>query len=426
MFAALLIIYTCLFSVLSWKQFETALIVFLISLPTYLIRFNVFGVTALPSTLLELSFGILFAVWTLKYLKSDWKNIVAFTKEHCIFTICLGLFFAASVSSIFISDMWKISLGQWRAYFLEPILFLVILIGRRVSFEKTSLGLMLSTFSVSITAILQKISPSFYPPSLFDDQLFGRVTSFFTSPNDIGLYLAPLIPLCAYVALTCHSRPRSQSRVNSGGNPGYRSPIAWLAFTLALIAILLSKSLGAYIALFTGLLVFLWLYNFKKTTLAIIVVALIGFFLPPVQSLIQSKEKSSSNRVVLWDYSWKFLNESPKNFVFGTGIRQFFRKIQKPYYDVKKMERLIYPHNILLNFWTEIGLIGMVSFAIFYIYTMLRAYKITGILTRAALISALIILFAHGLVDVPYFKNDLAFLFWAVGALAFLPHTNKA
>lgn len=415
----IIIIYAFLFAILAWKNFETALIIFLISLPSYLIRFNLFGVTSLPSTILELSFGIVFAVWVAHHFRDDWKIIVNFAKKHRLFTISVGLFLISSIISIFISDMWLFSLGKWRAFFLEPLLFLIILIGRRISFEKISFGLTLSTLSVSIVALLQKISPIFYPPSLWDDQLFGRVTSFFTSPNDVGLYLAPLIPFAIYSAITCHPR--------ECGNPGYSQKIiSWIAVFLALLAIFFSQSLGAYIALFLGLLIFLWLSTYKKSALVILVLASCLVFTPPVQTLIHSKNTSSNNRLILWNYSWTFLSQSPKNFIFGTGIEQFFRKIQKPYYDQKKMERLIYPHNIFLNFWTETGLLGLLSFIFFYSATLWQANSISKTLPRAALITALIILFVHGLVDVPFFKNDLAFLFWIIVVLAYVPQTNKA
>jgi O-antigen ligase len=122
------------------------------------------------------------------------------------------------------------------------------------------------------------------------------------------------------------------------------------------------------------------------------------------------------------------LLRSPQNFVLGAGVRQFFRKIQKPYYDAKVMERLIYPHNIFLNFWTEIGLFGMLSFVYLYGYLLRAAYqkycqkdKLWG----GAFLIMLSIMFVHGLIDVPYFKNDLAMLFWVLVALVTLPLKEK-
>jgi hypothetical protein len=88
------------------------------------------------------------------------------------------------------------------------------------------------------------------------------------------------------------------------------------------------------------------------------------------------------------------------------------------------LEIYLYPHNIFLNFWTEIGLIGALIFAfviIKFLFLSLRYYfkergnknKYLGL----ALGSSMLVIVIHGLVDVPYFKNDLASLFWIIIAL---------
>ena len=82
----------------------------------------------------------------------------------------------------------------------------------------------------------------------------------------------------------------------------------------------------------------------------------------------------------------------------------------------------MYPHNIFLNFWTELGLAGMVLFAWIigrFVYLGLKLLKQEsdqkGIIL--GLICAMVVIFVHGLVDVPYFKNDLAVVFWVLLAM---------
>jgi O-antigen ligase len=121
-------------------------------------------------------------------------------------------------------------------------------------------------------------------------------------------------------------------------------------------------------------------------------------------------------------YTQIFLTKSPQNFVLGTGLGEFFRKVQKPYYDDRIMERLIFPHSIFINFWTETGILGMLAITVILGYTFYLAYKIrrTDKLIGAGILAALTVLVVHGLVDVPYFKNDLSFLFWIIMALPIL------
>ena len=87
-------------------------------------------------------------------------------------------------------------------------------------------------------------------------------------------------------------------------------------------------------------------------------------------------------------------------------------------------EIYMYPHNIFLNFWSELGIFGALLFSwiiakflwqsgYFLIKEKdhLERYFVLG------LAASMIALVVHGLVDVPYFKNDLAALFWVIIAL---------
>jgi O-antigen ligase len=192
-------------------------------------------------------------------------------------------------------------------------------------------------------------------------------------------------------------------------------------------AILASRSLGAILALIIGAVVYLWTLGWRRIVAGGLIAVSLLFFIPPVQNFIASKNTSSSNRLTLWSYSKDFLTTSPKNFVFGAGIRQFFRKVQKEHYNQEELERLIYPHNILLNFWTEIGLFGMLGFVGVLIALFRLALRISqkDLLFGAGALSALTIFTAHGLIDVPYFKNDLAFIFWILATSIWLVSSNK-
>jgi len=119
--------YSIFFFTLAYKKFRLAVGLLIIGLPAYLIRFKI---GPLPSTLLELNFGIIFLVWLIKYAKFDFQNFKSKIINHKFFFIFYFLFFISSVAGIIVSDQWYISLGQWRAYFLEPMLLFIILVGR--------------------------------------------------------------------------------------------------------------------------------------------------------------------------------------------------------------------------------------------------------------------------------------------------------
>ncbi len=412
---ALIFAFTLAYCIFAWTNFRLALYFFCLLLPTYLIRFTI---GPLPSTLLEVSFGVITLVWLIRYAKNDLPKIKQALTDNKLLVWSSSIFFIASLAGILVSDMWFYSLGQWRAYFFEPMLLFLICVGRRemLSGYKLVSALILGGVSVSLLAVLQKITGSFFPPSLWDDELFGRVTSFYTSPNAIGLYLAPLIPFAVSGALDAWKKNKKRISI-------FLTIVVLLSFG----AILASRSLGAMLALILGAVAYLWILGWRRMVAGgLIMVALLAC-IPSVQTFIASKNTSSSNRLTLWSYSKDFLIASPKNFVFGAGIRQFFRKVQKEHYNQEELERLIYPHNIILNFWTEIGLLGILGFIGILIALFRLAFQISkkDRLFGAGAIASLIIFIAHGLIDVPYFKNDLAFIFWMLTASIWLVSSNK-
>jgi len=468
-FFSLITVYLLLFAWFAWRNFRWAVGFFILTLPAYLIRFSV---GPLPTTLLEMEFAGLFLVWLIKYFPIDLPKIIDLIKKQRRLFIFIGLFFLASVINIFVSGIddsnyWHMTveaLGIWRAFFLEPVILFFMLVGRchsrhayrhlpagrhgagesgnpgqnqldpRRSLPSTTIGggddslatgdlvtfLIFSTVSISVVAILQKISPWFYPPQLWDDVVGGRVTSFFTTPNAIGLYLAPVMILTLVVIIKKLQMTNPKMQVFK--NKLFLGSVSTLLLTI--IAIILSVSQGAWVALGAGVVVFLYLVGWRKIAIVFALLAVsAGFYFIDIRTALLFQDQAGRNRLKLWSYTTHYLAASPQNFVFGTGIRKFFDKVQKPYYNQKQLEALQYPHNIVLNFWTEIGLLGMIAFVGILVYLFLSSWQIrkSDKILGAGLTAALAVFIVHGLVDVPYFKNDLAFIFWILVILYVLP-----
>jgi O-antigen ligase len=92
-----------------------------------------------------------------------------------------------------------------------------------------------------------------------------------------------------------------------------------------------------------------------------------------------------------------------------------------PYYTHLHTEaNFIDPHNIVLNFWVEVGLLGLIAFA----WIMFVGFRVSWHGWRSAsagwrpyhlgVLLALVAVLVHGQVDVPYFKNDLSLQFWTL------------
>jgi O-antigen ligase len=414
-----------IFSLVAYKNFRLAVGIFIILLPTYLIRFNI---GSLPTTLLEVGFFGIFLVWLIKYARRDFKKIFLLFSNYSLLFIAISIFIIFSIVAIFVSGDYYSALGIWRAYFLEPIILFLMLLGRYKQIKRNDLiwFLILSTLSISIYAVIQKITgwgitiPEWIPAET------RRVTAFYTTPNAIGLYLAPIVFLSLFKLVDKLGHKRSLIEYVKKITLEPTRLFAFVTLVLSLLAIIFAKSQGALIGLAVGLVVFLFLAGYKKIVITVMTILIvISFLLPSLQSAISFQDQSSKNRLVLWGQSWQYLTKSPTNFILGAGLRQFYDKVQKPTHDWTKIYRHIYPHNIFINFWIEIGLFGMLGFVFITMYLVYLTLKIRkrDLVFGSALFAVLATIIVHGLVDVPYFKNDLVFLFWILAALVVI--SNK-
>jgi len=448
MLAIAIFLYFVCFVSLAWVNFRWAIGLFIVLFPAYIVRIDLFK---LPSTILELSFFAILAVWIIKYFTKDWVELKKIILERKVFFILFLLFFAASIGSIFVAGLESKtvlktiyqSVGQWRAYFLEPMLFFIIVISRRKEIRARDLVwfFSLSAVSVSVYSFIQEFTGWGIATAEWTNVATRRVTAFFLSPNAVGLFLEiSIVLMVAFIYYQHHlSRERNLGGINPVGSGGVgrwllstesvpSSILMIFSLVIALLAVFFTKSEGTWVALIVALLIFFYLVGYKNiVTLTIIAGIIVFFSVPPVQHAILFERQSGQNRLELWSYSLKYLTASPQHFFLGTGIGRFFSQIQKPFYDPKKMERLIYPHNIFLNFWTETGFLGMLSFLglLFYLGILSVLVYSKEKVIGSGLLAGLVVLLIHGFVDVPYFKNDLAFIFWLFAAIIILYASQK-
>ena len=212
-------------------------------------------------------------------------------------------------------------------------------------------------------------------------------------------------------------------------SPHVRDRWAALAYlVIALPATLLTFSRGGYVALLViGLLLALSHRSRVWLVPSLALIALAFSRIPAVATRIGHElnpadpNNSLDQRVRLWKATFRLLQDHP---IFGTGLSGFARSID-PYRSVSGYtDNLIYPHNILLNFWTETGLLGLAAFAWIFAGAAQVAWRgwRAGIPSwrplQLGVLLALMGIIVHGLVDVPYFKNDLSLEFWVLLGLS--------
>lgn len=413
-------LYVVLFAFIVWQRFELGLFLLFFLLPAYLIRFKYFG---LPVTLLEMMIFVIALIYFVGAktdipLKNKFLNIKTKIKQNPSLTIAILIFLIAATISIFTSSDTKSALGEWKAFYIEPVLIFLVLI----SFVKTQkqthaliFALVLGGLVTSLLAIYQKFTGWYVPWEYWQNGNSYRVTGWYGFPNGVGLFLAPIIPLAFYLI----KQPRTTSV------QGYENTVNFLqkiisitSIPLGILAIFFAKSTGGLIGVIAsiGLLMVFW----KKTRWPTIIfgaVCLIGLFLIPNNAIKQellAQDRSGQLRVMMWGETIEFLSDNP---LFGAGLASYQTLIY-PYRIDKWVEVFHHPHNIFLTMWVNIGLLGLVGFVwiLVWFYRVGFMYFQTNPLIKYLLATMTAIL-TTGLVDSPYIKNDLSLVFWLLPAL---------
>lgn len=399
--------------------------------PLYIIRggFSVsfLGISVIPFTLLEILIILTVIVTFLEFIKNEgisfFSRKLEVTNSFKIFRTqfdyLILLLLGVGLFSVFVSPDMVGGLGIYKAYFVEPILFFYSLVytSRRTKYNYIITSLIIAAIWISLWGVLQKFTGSY---SLARHEIINdRITGPYNSANALALFIGPVIPLVLLLF--------------------FRFKKLWLKiFALGIIflftlVIFWTRSRGGLIAevgaisVFVMLLISIRLQVIKKMALILPILFLVFSFLFFYQMngiygerIAESGFRVASDtlqiRFAIWISTIEILTISP---IIGTGLNGF-ESIYLEYRLNDYPEPFQYPHNLLLTIWTELGLLGVVLFLLLlYKIYKLNSLKLIGnkSLYAIALLSAFSYTMIHGLVDVPYFKNDLSLVFWIFVAL---------
>jgi O-antigen ligase len=320
-----------------------------------------------------------------------------------------------------------------------------------------------SAFLVAAIAVLQRWWPIGVPYPWSVAGKF-RATSVFGYPNAVGLYLGSIVPLCVGGAITIlHHFKRGSAEMQNAEcrmqNERFQlltSYFLLLTPAIAIVAIAMAKSTGALVALAVMISISAaWWYaqqqpssveatdytrfhdrgnrcsarRATRRASAIVLVWVVASLVltlqlpnqperprwgsPLVQKLTFQKW-SGSVRLAQYRETWALLRDHQ---IRGAGLAGYQTAI-RPYHENERVEIFLYPHNLFLAVWVELGLAGVLIFlAILYAFFRQVLSSFSSSVLQFSIAISMIAMLVHGLVDVPYFKNDLAMLFWVIVAL---------
>lgn len=394
--------------------------------------FSKFEGWAIPTNLLEILLLILI-IFNLKIILQTLKTFFI-DKHKNLLLISLSGFFLAS----FLSSFWAVNhanaLGVAKSWVMIPI-FIFLLIFPFLKSQKFQNKLFFGLVFFGAINALSSLPFLLKNILTYDFRLAG----LFLSPNHLAMVLVPGI----FILILALFKFKSFFG---------RATLLFLIL-LSSIELYFTYSYTAWVALVTTLFFFLIILLFKtknaelkkhgRNILLFLVLGCLLLFLselnnPKLTSIIHGDYYSSFNsRIMIWKSA---LLISKDHFLFGIGggnFGQVYLDYQKYFSEPYEEWAVPEPHNIFLAFHLSLGLLGLISFLLLIFLFLVRILKLStlahnlsfsSLSERVVKTETLLTLFAslyliyfliHGLVDTPYWKNDLSLIFWLCIAIIF-------
>lgn len=405
---------------LSRVHLEQALVWGCIALPWlalgYGVRFSPFG---LPTTALELSLVGLFGVFTLvrgvKGWQVAWRDLPY--RWLWLAWVLVGLV------SAFVSPVLLKGLGVWRAFVLEPVLALVLVqaVLREASQRR---ALVMSLFGaslfVSMWALAQFVTGyGLREPWQNVGWMDRRATGPFSYPNAVALFVAPIAALAGVYTLRLLGEEKRWLKAHIS-----QVLLSVATAVLGLAACFAVKSDGGMIALIAAWVIALLAYRWGRwfvgagVVMAGTALALLPTLADALWKNLTFQGWSGRVRVWMWTDTFAMLRE---HWLLGAGLSGY-PVVFYAFHTKRFIEIFQYPHQILLTAWSEVGLVGLGVFCALLVTWALGAWKASSrVALRVIGLAPLVAIVLHGLVDVPYWKNDLAVVFvllwWLAGTV---------
>jgi O-antigen ligase len=326
---------------------------------------------------------------------------------------------AAAALSLITAGNWGVALREFRVVIVESALFYALISRMRRGAARSSPwplvdGLVLGALAVSLIALSQLATGQ----GRVAVEGVWRVRALYGSPNNLGLYLGRILPLL--VAVAAYGRNRARR---------------W-AYALLLVpsglACVFTFSKGALLLGLPAAVLFLGLAGAVRTKgrrrwrpllVAVAFLLVWGAILTPLffterfAGLLDFSRGTSFIRLQLWrgalnmgmDHPW--LGVGPDNFLYEYRTRYVVPSAWEEL-------NLSHPHNIVLDFWTRIGLVGLAAGVWLMVVSLRLGWRLAlGEVDRdrqallLGLVAGIVASVAHGLIDNAFFLVDLAFVF---------------
>lgn len=408
---------------LIYQRIESGLVLIILWAPFFVFPVELFTF-AFPTV--EVILVITFGAWIFKQLTTLGIELQLQNSQYPIFSVnrvtanfktidygILGIVLIAFTSLLW-SQRIDTALTELRQFIIEPAIFYLML--RSINPKKQTY-LQLVDALVIAGVLVSVIGLFLYAQGeaiITAEAGAKRLASVYGSPNNVGLLLGRAIPFALTFVLIYTDNKRRY--------------FAILSLVIMSIALALTQSVGAILfGIPTSIIVILISIYGRKSILPVTGVSVLGGIGFGILTQLSARFanildfSSGTNffRLRVWESAIEIIQDHP---ITGIGLDQFLYLFRGQYIrpDAIWDRDLSHPHNFVLDYWTRLGIAGVVLFLVIQVsfwrncIAVLKKFRQHDpiLLTLSiGLMGSMADLLAHGLIDNSVFVYDLAFIF---------------
>lgn len=377
--------------------------------PLYIVRFSLGGI---PFSLPEILVYIALLVYLFHLFFHGQKFLRlprwTFITNVILLVICFLAFIQLPREMIFEGETYQPFLrgaGIWKEWIFAPVAYFFLM--RQVANGDQMQSILRRSFLIG--AALLSLHAIFMGEISSD----GRLLGYFSNPNYLALYLTPALWL-AFTKFYYGDR--------------FRSMEATFYMLIIGLAVILTRSYTSWIAIGLTALIYIFthLRGARRWYFLLIALVIGGVILGRefnsdkfAQILDITERSSTAVRLQIWQVALGIWEKAPWT---GIGLGMFQLEYWQHAWEILGQApyewNILHTHNLYLQWLVETGAIGLVVFLV-WTGSIFRYRPINRSLDPRFIL--LLILF-QGLWDLPFWKNDLAFVFFFVAALVATGH----
>jgi O-antigen ligase len=410
--------------ILIFHHLETGLFLIIFWAPFFLFPVELYSF-AFP--IAEIILVITFASWLLR-LVYDWTLSTQSTVTQYqaatntwppiyIVDVLMMIWVALGALALINSARFGIASTEFRTLFLQPAMFYLIL--RTIHLDQAGvirllIAIVVSAFIVSLVGIYM-----FFDGTVIEAEAGARrLVSVYGSPNNVGLLLGRVLPFLVAAGIFLRGKLRLAASA---------------VLIVCGIALLLTQSAGAIFIGVPGSIIIVITLSLRRKALipiaSLVAISAIGLMvalqMPRFDRLTDFTQGTNFYRLRVWESGLQMVEDNP---IIGIGLDQFLYDYRGEYIlpDAWEEPELSHPHNIVLDFWLRLGVLGvawLITFIVVVMRIAMTLYK--RLWTRNDFLLPVLIgiiggfanIMLHGLVDNSIYVLDQAYIFLLLAGL---------